>query len=79
MRMVRLNTVPCPIDGCTGRRKRNQVLCVTHWFQVPQALRERIWSLYRTAPGSPDHLRALAEAKRIVNDKQQPAPSSPAA
>lgn len=38
----------CPLEGCTGKRKRTELLCPTHWFDVPKALRDEVWRTYRT-------------------------------
>ena len=72
--------VPCPIHGCHNKRKRAQVMCAGHWFQVPTELRNRIWNLFRESPGSDEHRQAVYEAIQIVNQKAgQAAPTSPAA
>jgi hypothetical protein len=61
--------VPCPVHGCHSHRKRDQVMCPRHWCEVPGELRERIWSLYRTAAGSAEHLAAIREAIDFVNEQ----------
>jgi len=57
----------CPAtneDGkiCRIPIKRGQLLCARHWFQVPKALRDRIWQLARTQKGSDEHRAACFEA-----------------
>jgi hypothetical protein len=72
--------VPCPIHGCRNKRKRDQVMCAGHWFQVPAELRNRIWVFFRDSPGSAAHLGAIREAIAVVNSKvERAAPTSPAA
>jgi hypothetical protein len=71
--------VPCPIHGCRNKRKRDQVMCAGHWFQVPAELRNRIWIFYRDSPGSAAHLGAIREAIQVVNEKvDRAAPTSAA-
>ncbi len=52
----------CPI--CHIQIAMGRIFCPTHWFQVPQALRDRIWELYRVARGSPAHRQAVLQAIR---------------
>ena len=72
--------IACPILGCSGQRKRGHVMCPRHWFTVEPDLRERIWNLFKTRRGSPEHLRAIAEAIEQVNQQASSAsPTCPAA
>jgi hypothetical protein len=57
---------PCPVLGCNGWRKKSQVMCPRCWAQVPSAIARRVWHLYRTAQGSPEHLAAMREAIESV-------------
>jgi hypothetical protein len=67
--MTMASTVGCRANGCTRTRRRMDVLCRPCWYGVPEPLRDEIWRLYRTAQGSLDHLRAVAEAVRIAEEK----------
>lgn len=59
-------TKSCPVPNCTGRRTSTQLLCARHWFMVPQAMRDRVWKLYRSAAGSPAHREACTNAIRAA-------------
>ncbi len=37
----------CVWHGCSAGRRRDQVMCKTHWFQLPKPLRDAIWDAYR--------------------------------
>lgn len=50
----------CPIDG--KPIKPTEILCKTHWFSVPQPLRDEVWRQYRSAPGSTEHRVAVRQA-----------------
>jgi len=64
--MERVN-FKCPVTGCKAVRKQNQVMCRNHWYQVPAALRTKIWNLFTHKPGSDPHRSAVAEAIQSVN------------
>ncbi len=55
-----LNGNCCPV--CGRAIKGERIFCAKHWFQVPLRLRQQIWRLYRTQPGSTAHRRAVLEA-----------------
>ena len=42
----------CPGKDCGVEVERPRFLCRPHWYSVPKPLRDRIWQLYREAPGS---------------------------
>lgn len=69
--MKRANRRPCPIAGCKATRGADQLLCRDHWFQVPADLRERIWSLYRSQPGTEAHTNAVFVAIRHVSQLER--------
>jgi hypothetical protein len=50
----------CPI--CNAQIASTLLLCKTHWDRVPRELREKVWKLYRAAPGSSSHQKACLEA-----------------
>lgn len=57
----------CPIDGCTNGRQSNQLMCKSHWFKVPKALRDDVWAKARKMwaeeeAGGPAY-RAWSEAR----------------
>lgn len=49
-------------SGCTSTHHDNQVACRTHWFRLPKEVRDEIWRLYRSAPGSMAHVSAVHAA-----------------
>lgn len=51
----------CPVPDCADTRRRNQIMCRTHWFRVPKALRDRIWALVKKGL-SQEYLDARAES-----------------
>jgi hypothetical protein len=65
-----------PIEGCNTDVRAVYVTCPIHWFEVPAELRARIWNLYRTAKGSPEHLAAIAEAIEAVDGQLAGAPAA---
>lgn len=34
----------CPVDGCTAGRRSNQLMCKSHWYKVPKAIRDEVWA-----------------------------------
>lgn len=52
----------CPVDGCPGKRSSTELLCRSHWFKLPKAVRDRIWDLYQTEQGSERHRAAVFDA-----------------
>ena len=38
---------PCPIKGCDGFSKPNQLMCLRHWRRVPRALNHAVFDTYR--------------------------------
>lgn len=59
----------CPKVGCMLTVPDHQLMCRTHWFMVPKALRSRVWETYKTAPLSDEHRDAMRDAIRSVNSK----------
>jgi hypothetical protein len=66
----------CKIPGCERTRQPDQLMCRTHWYQVPQRLRQRVWAEFRHAAGSRAHLAACHEAIESVV-RQQEVPEVP--
>jgi len=63
-------TRKCAVPRCRQPRRPNQIMCTLHWYQVSKATRDEIWNLYRTAPGSGDHMAAIKQAVREVAEKR---------
>lgn len=60
----------CPIIGCDRAKADFHVCCSRHWAQVPRELRNEIWRLYRTEPGSDAHRTAVLAAIQELNARQ---------
>jgi hypothetical protein len=61
----------CPVNGCWRQRKSSiHVMCPYHWFKVPPELRDKIWRLYRTEPGSDSHRMAIQAAIEDVDGQE---------
>lgn len=41
--------VHCSADGCSSRLGTGQLFCKDHYFSLPRALRDRLWSAWRRA------------------------------
>lgn len=41
-------THKCPSPGCTADVPRSQLACRPHWYSIPQEIRSRLWSGYRS-------------------------------
>lgn len=52
----------CSARGCKRDRGKDQIFCRAHWFGLPKSVRDEIWRLYRTEPGSDRHRRAVFAA-----------------
>lgn len=66
-------THQCPGPGCERRVPVGQLACRTHWFQVPEPLRNEVWAAWRVlmraieqpgdlTPAGERHKAALAAA-----------------
>lgn len=60
----------CPVAGCRRAKEGFQVCCKTHWMQLPKAIRDEIWTLYRREQGSDAHRAAVFGAISWLNAKQ---------
>lgn len=58
----------CPVGGCHGQRRGDQVMCGRCWRRVPTALRREIWRLYDDPDkrGSVSHHEAIGKAIAIA-------------
>lgn len=57
----------CHATGCQVTVPPTMFMCRWHWYQLPKAMRDRVWQTYR--PGQCDDWRithAYAEAARAV-------------
>jgi len=52
----------CPGPGCTRSIPNRMLACRTHWYQVSRPTRDRVWRWYYDAPGSDEHMDAIAAA-----------------
>lgn len=57
----------CHVPECGRQIRSDLAMCRPHWFRVPAALRAEVWRLFRKAPGSAEHLRALDAAVDAVH------------
>lgn len=62
----------CPIRGCSNHKGADQVVCRQDWKLVPKPLQTEIWFRFRTARGSPEHLAAIREALRVIEEARGP-------
>jgi hypothetical protein len=60
----------CP--ACHVPIKAHEIACRRHWFSLPAELRNRIWRLYRSAPGGEEHRAVVFEAVRMLVPKETP-------
>lgn len=52
----------CRVNGCTRTHRDDQVACYGHWTALPAPMRQAIWQLYRSEPGSKSHVKAVYDA-----------------
>lgn len=62
----------CPVNGCRCAVARNKLMCPTHWWMVPGPMQNRVYALYRTAPGSQAHFKVMLEVVDHVNECCKP-------
>ncbi len=58
----------CPGPDCKRQVGSDMLMCRTHWYQVPRALRNRVWAAWRNGEGagSPEHFKAIDAAIKSV-------------
>jgi hypothetical protein len=61
--------VICRVTGCLKEHANNLLCCRGHWFALPTSVRDEIWRLYRTAPGSDAHREAALNALKWLDEK----------
>lgn len=59
-------TEPCRVRGCPKKRSKTELVCKDHWFELPKAIRDQIWTEYQKMPGSTEHLRVCAAALKSL-------------
>ncbi len=42
----------CPVAGCADRIDPSRLMCRRHWYQVPKAIRDRVWATWRSGAGA---------------------------
>lgn len=80
--------VHCAAQGCPEHVNPGQLMCKSHWFSLPKALRDEVWRTYRrwaqvwTGRILQDDQRQRAadyrEAVRAATDYLRTVPKSPA-
>jgi hypothetical protein len=51
----------CPVEGCPVKKTEGwHLVCPGHWEKVPQALRDKVWQLFKTSNGSLEHRMTCA-------------------
>lgn len=56
-------THECPAVSCAELVDHTKLACPRHWYWLPPALRNRVWSAYRNRASDPrGHADAVAEA-----------------
>lgn len=41
------DTHRCPYEGCQRRLSRDLFACSSHWFKLPEKVRDDVWRAYR--------------------------------
>jgi len=60
----------CRVDNCIRAHNDDQAFCRSHWFALPKRVRDEIWLLLRTMPGSEQHRRAIFDALDFLNIRE---------
>lgn len=61
----------CPSPNCNRYVDKDMVACRAHWAMLPAPMRNEIWRTYRSAPGTPAHLEAIAVALRYLRAREE--------
>jgi hypothetical protein len=59
-------THTCPGPGCESRVPTEMLACREHWFQVPKALRDEVWSAWRALQRERDDPIAAEERHEVA-------------
>lgn len=60
----------CPAKHCSVVIGEDMAFCRSHWFMLPAELRSKIWRLFRAERGSMNHLQALSDARKLIEEKE---------
>lgn len=52
----------CKVNACSGVCEWPLPLCQRHWYQVPHALRQRLWAAQRCGVDSAEYAEATQQA-----------------
>lgn len=56
----------CPAPGCEVMVPKVQLACRVHWFTIPQEIRSRLWTAYRSHDEL-KHRQALEDCIAFLN------------
>lgn len=58
----------CKVPDCQVTVTLNRLMCLPHWYQVPEPLRKEIWATWRNGAGvfDPAYRAAVREAVAAV-------------
>jgi hypothetical protein len=61
----------CPATGCTRAVSGSMLMCRPHWYMVPKALRNAVWTAWAdgSGAGTPAHRAAILAAIDAVDRK----------
>lgn len=61
----------CPATGCTREVSIDMLMCRSHWYMVPHAMRTAVWNAWQdgAGAGTTQHTAAINAAIRSVNEK----------
>lgn len=64
-------THECPATGCASDIPYGMLICRSHWYMVPQAIRTAVWNAWQdgAGAGTTQHTAAIRAAIRSVNEK----------
>lgn len=57
----------CPVEGCCVMLDSQVLMCLFHWFTVPEGLRRRVIKEWRDDPGGPVYFLVRAAAIDAAN------------
>lgn len=58
----------CPRDGCNNGRRKSHFACSRCWYELPQEIRDAIWSAWRLYQADPNQLDALRASQQKAID-----------
>lgn len=59
---------PCKVPACPVTVAPDRLMCAPHWYQVPRALRDRVWATWRSGAGvlTAEYREAVRQAVAAV-------------